>query len=493
MATTLRYNPNSASSIFEYSKGLIDKTLFEAVKQINPDIKKEGLQIKGKGGLGQLVEKYYYGYDLNSNPEADFAIAGVELKTTPLKETKTDLAIKERLIADMIDFCAIVNVKFEDSPFYKKCLLMLILFYLHKNGVNKCDLKFLYSVLWKLQGKDLQIIKHDYEVIIEKIRHGKAHELSEGDTMYLGACRKGRKGDSLRKQPFNTIGAPRRAFSLKMTYMRTILEYVLASGEKATTNTDIENPSVQLVSAEELRYKSFEQIIIDRLMVYKGYDYKQIAKAFDIEIKASEKSKYDHATRTILHKGISKIEDAEEIRKAGIIVKNVRVQRNGNIKESMSFKNVDYNEIRKTNNFYESEWYNLITRKYLFVIYREADIPQADIETWENERERYVLDRVIFWTMPESDMANAEAYWMNIRKNVLADHHYTEKGNTYWRIAHHKDFHVRPKGRDSLDFQKSPLTNRNVRKVCYWFNSDYVKKIICNDYGVEWDKIYKTK
>ena len=38
---------------------------------------------------------------------------------------------------------------------------------------------------------DLKIIEEDYKTIIDKIAEGKAHELSESDTMYLGACTKG--------------------------------------------------------------------------------------------------------------------------------------------------------------------------------------------------------------------------------------------------------------------------------------------------------------
>ena len=37
----------------------------------------------------------------------------------------------------------------------------------------------------------MKIIKDDYEKIVRKIQNGRAHELSEGDTMYLGACTKG--------------------------------------------------------------------------------------------------------------------------------------------------------------------------------------------------------------------------------------------------------------------------------------------------------------
>ena len=38
-------------------------------------------------------------------------------------------------------------------------------------------------------------MKQDYNKIVAKILDVKAHELSEGDTQYLGACRKGQKED----------------------------------------------------------------------------------------------------------------------------------------------------------------------------------------------------------------------------------------------------------------------------------------------------------
>ena len=179
------YNMYSATSVFEYSKGLLGKTLRDFVW--------EGYQPKkGKGGLGQMVENIYFFLETNSNPSSDFSKAGLELKCTPLKKSKTDkYLIKERLVCNMINYCEVVKEDFEHSHFYLKCQLMLLLFYLHQTNSDNLDFKFIFSVLWKLPEKDLLIIRHDYEVIIEKIKQGKAHELSEGDTMYLGACRKG--------------------------------------------------------------------------------------------------------------------------------------------------------------------------------------------------------------------------------------------------------------------------------------------------------------
>ena len=106
------------------------------------------------------------------------------------KSKKEELLIKERLVCGMIDYIEEASKDFEHSHFYEKCRLMLLLFYLHIAQANQLDLEFIFSVLWKLPEKDLLIIKNDYEIIHNKIVQGLAHTLSEGDTMYLGACRK---------------------------------------------------------------------------------------------------------------------------------------------------------------------------------------------------------------------------------------------------------------------------------------------------------------
>lgn len=175
------YDRTSITSIFEYSKRLIGHSLNEVVDKAS--FSELHLQGQGKGGLGQMIEKYFFKYDINSAPTPDFQEAGLELKATGLKKDKQgDLQIKERLVCDMIDYCAVVNEPFESSLFYLKCKVMLLIFYLYEKNVSKWDLRFIYTVIWQLPKKDLIIIKHDFETIVDKIKSGKAHELSEGDT-----------------------------------------------------------------------------------------------------------------------------------------------------------------------------------------------------------------------------------------------------------------------------------------------------------------------
>ena len=120
----LPYDKTSAFSIFEYSKGLLGKNLRNFLHE-------EYIPKKGKGGIGQMVENLYFLLETNNNPEADFSSAGMELKCTPLKLGKGDnYLIKERLVCNMINYCDVVKEDFEQSHFYLKCQLMLLLFYL---------------------------------------------------------------------------------------------------------------------------------------------------------------------------------------------------------------------------------------------------------------------------------------------------------------------------------------------------------------------------
>ena len=91
----LSYDKTSAISIFEYSKGLLGRSLREFIKE-NYSPK------KGKGSIGQMVENLYFLLETNNNPEADFSSAGMELKCTPLKLGKNDTyLIKERLVCNI--------------------------------------------------------------------------------------------------------------------------------------------------------------------------------------------------------------------------------------------------------------------------------------------------------------------------------------------------------------------------------------------------------
>lgn len=459
-ALTLPYNIKDATSIFEYSKGLLGKSLRDFVWD-NYEPK------KGKGSLGQMVENIFFLLETNNYAGADFSEAGMELKCTPLKKGKQDeYLIKERLVCNMINYCEVIKDDFEHSHFYLKCQLMLLLFYLHQSNSNNLDLEFIFSVLWKLPEKDLMIIRHDYEVIIEKIKQGKAHELSEGDTMYLGACRKGQKGESLMKQPFNKdVDAPRRAFSLKMAYMRTVLDFVVQSGKNAVSN--YEGAKSELVSTEALRNNSFEDILLSRFKPFLKEPYDKIAESKNLDISNNPKNKFAMIANAIAASAkCANVNRSEEFLKAGLTMKTIRVQASGIIKEAMSFENIDYIEVAECEDWFDSRLYELYSSRFMFVVFKEQNAGKAD----------YVLDDVFFWTMPQQDLKYAEVYWNHIKENILADH---ISEDYWWKASDKKKFHVRPKAQTAADLAPTP-NGKGAKKFCYWFNNDYVREIIEN-------------
>ena len=85
------------------------------------------------------------------------------------------------------------------------------------------------------------------------------------------------------KQPFNKeIDAPRRAFSLKLAYMRTVLDYVVKSGHNAVSN--VAGAKSELVSTSALKDHSFEDIILSRFYPFLSINYEDIAKRKKIDI-----------------------------------------------------------------------------------------------------------------------------------------------------------------------------------------------------------------
>ena len=79
---------------------------------------------------------------------------------------------------------------------------MLLMSYEHLADRPKGDFRIDEAVLFSFPEDDLAIIEHDWETIMEKVRTGRAHEISEGDTLYLAACTKGATAASVRPQPF---------------------------------------------------------------------------------------------------------------------------------------------------------------------------------------------------------------------------------------------------------------------------------------------------
>lgn len=476
VSANVAFDKSNPFSIYEYSRFLIGHSLRDLFG--DAVLSRER---KGKGRLGQMVEELFFNYEVNSDRNADFQDAGVELKCTPLLSGKGDglFRIKERLVCSMIDYFGIVKTDFEDSHLLDKCRLILLLFYLHAGGSPVYDYKFIFRVLWELPEKDLLLIRKDYETIADKVRRGEAHLLSEGDTIYLGACRKGQKGDVPQAQPYSDEKANKRAFSLKPAYMRYVLSHAVQSPDGSFTNYKVSRPcGFELVDGAELGARKFEDIIIDRFKPFYGLDYLQICSRLGMS-PYQAKNKYADVCALIASNGAGKrLSLAEEFIKSGIVMKTVRFRKNGMPKESMSFKNIDYFEVSDNDEWIESEAYEIFTNRFMFVVLKPVDgsvITVRNNKTGADIQEQaYILDKVFFWTMPRPDLEEASLFWKHIRQNVLADN---IRLDAFWSISDNRKFHVRPKAGKKTQLTENP-NGGFCEKYCYWFNAAYVKEII---------------
>lgn len=135
-----------------------------------------------KGVLGKIVETGFYGYSLNNNGKADFDSLGIELKVSGYEVTKNGgITPKERLSLSMINYHELVNETFEFSKFVTKNKKLLILWYEYQRGEQYGDFEIKSPQLYNL-SQDETIIQNDFILIQDKIKRGKAHLLSEGDT-----------------------------------------------------------------------------------------------------------------------------------------------------------------------------------------------------------------------------------------------------------------------------------------------------------------------
>lgn len=460
------FDSSSVNSILTYAKKLKNKSLREAC---GSEIEKNSYS--GKGRFGQILEKFYFGYKPNSNSEPDFLEASLELKSSPLKTLKNgDFRSKERLVLNIIDYLEVHKEKFEESSFWKKNRHLLIIFYLHDKEKNLLDYPIKLVDDWEYPNQDLIIIKKDWELINQKIKEGKAHELSEGDTFYLGACTKGSTAlKSLTKQPNSEVRAKKRAYCLKQGYVNHIIASI-AQEENTVYGKIIERPEI----LEEVR--SIEEIVISKFQPFYGKSPKQIEKELGLELNQKAKSYFANLTNAIL--GLKLNQKIEEFEKADIQVKTIRLKENDLPKEDISFPTFEYKELIKKN-WEDSDFLNILESKFFFVFY-------------QFEGENLILRMVKFWNMPYSDILEAKNVWEEMVKTVLNGEivkEITEKGvrKTYFpKKTRNKVCHVRPHARNAADTYLLPVEDKltgltEYTKHCFWLNASYVKDEIYNN------------
>jgi DNA mismatch repair protein MutH len=434
------YDENDADSIITFAKKLEGKDLRGALREQGRENElARARKACGKGSLGNLVQDAYFGQPANSRSVADFEKVGLELKTTPLKNTKKGWRSKERLVLNLIDFKALSQeYDFETSTFWKKNHHLLLLFYMYVKGIPLEELVFKIVRDWKFPKADLKIIRDDWNQIVAAVRAQRAHELSERDTLYLGACTKGSTSKTTRKQ-ISGPDAKSRAFSLKSSYLNRIIDESLAEDAESIFD-DVEVP-------EEI---SFEEWVVEQFMPFYGKTLPQLCERFGLKTKA--KHVISLVGRAIL--GVKK-QKIEEFERAGVIMKTVRLDRKGGLKESMSFHQIKFVELVEQT-WEESDFFSELDKRFFFLVFKD------------DENGTPVLYKAVFWSIPQKDMDQVRKVWEDTKRKVIAGRY-----DDFIKMKDNQVAHVRPKGRDSRDLGPTPQ-GVPQKKKCFWLNSRYI-------------------
>ncbi|MBR4684042.1 MAG: hypothetical protein IKO95_04405 [Spirochaetia bacterium] len=462
----LVYDDSNIDSIMDFARRLESSTIHETNFEhhtyagLDQDIPESEIIPKHKGSLGNYLETAYFGKENDNKSQPDFPKAKLELKTSPLKALgdNHEVKVKERLVLSHFTYNDLDKEVFEQSHFKDKNENILLVFYEHNADLAVDDLHIELVDLWQCLKEDEYQIKCDWETIVEKVHNGKAHEISEGDTLYLGACTKGAtSASSMQVQPHSAVKARGRAFCFKLGYINHIFQVLMERKRKGRS------PEKRLLDENE----KFEQKIFSLFEPFMKMSADEIAKLLNKKYNPKEKSRYANLARSIV--GLNKKEDnCYEFNASGIQLKTIRVEPNGRITEHISFKAIDYFEIIDEE-WEDSYFYSAITSKFIFALFKK-----------DSAESEYYLDRVVFWQIPEDDYKQFEKVWSDTKEKV--------KQGDYQHFSKIKDnpaSHVRPHAQNSYKLVLSPQGTKE-KKMCFWINKQYIQKNVIN-------KIYKIK
>ncbi len=470
----------------EYSLNEIEKNrekLLAKLKAINRktigEIDQDGLlnNAKNKGDIGQVIQKYL-GKDLDSSRNLDFPDARLELKVTGLLpnkvKNKDKFRAKERLVLTIINYNEDYKDSFENSHLMEKCneILMTCYEYLQPEDGTKADyatFPIVDSFILTLSDEDKAVMKLDYDLIVSKIKEGKADQISESDTNYLAACTKGKDSSVRTTQPFSSALAKPRAFSFKQSFINSLIRKYI-SNEHFQSIID---------SVNNMR-SGIEDYVLSKLKPWFGKTEEELG--YTLNVATNAKNRYSMYINRIFK--VSSLENSEEFQKADIAVKTIRIQKNGLIKENMSFAQMDFNEVSSIS-WEESDIRAYFAEKrFLFVAFKETE-------------KGYVLDRAVFYNFPESIVDEFIGYtYKKTQKTLLGGNivksisKQTINGSA--KTIHKTNFvgqrenpvcHVRPHGASFKDQRTLPVKDKftgytDYEKQCFWIDSRFINAVL---------------
>lgn len=475
----------TVEDVHNHAKKAVGKTVYEL----------NGFQTikQTKSSVGDAFENWF-GKKKDSSSKPDMEEAGVELKATPFKQLKNGTySAKERLVFNIINYHDIAKETFEDSHFMFKNKRIELAFYEYLKDTPKDEWTIHETVLYEMSKnpKDYEIIKNDWEKITDYVKQGKAHELSESLTNYLSPCTKGKNASSVRSQPFSEIEAKQRAYSLKGSYMTSILRKYIFGDE--TVESIVRNPF-------DLKEKDIETIVLERFAPYIGKSIPQLKEQFGIKGQ-SYQTNYRIAAAILdlkaKYKDGEAFRNVEEFEKASIMVKTIKFNEKNVNKESMSFPAFNFKDLvnEKWVNDEgepEAEWHNfLFDTRFLFFVVKTIDevdyfkgvkffsVPEEDLQgpirnVWEDTVKK-LNEGIELKSVKWGDGRRILNNFMKKSDDMICHVRPHETKSDYSENGRYSDqLPVKIKWTDKPD--SSSYSSQWMTKQSFWLNNDYIKK-----------------
>ena len=241
-----------------------------------------------------------------------------------------------------------------------------------------------------------------------------------------------------------------------------------------------------IFSEEDLKDGEFDEKVLSKINLYIGRSEDELYKLFNLSTDLKSKQINKVLVNRIL--GVN-TDNSEEFQKANIIIKTIRVQKNGKPKESMSFPKIKIKDFisQDFENSYEYEFFE--STRFLFVVFRE------------NEDGQYILSGSKFWNMPIEELESIGKFeWNNYKNKFIEGVNFNVKKldsgkqiieNDLPKKTDTKIFHLRPHSSKSAylingkrygngsesDMDQLPNGDKMTHQ-CFWLNNDYISEII---------------
>jgi DNA mismatch repair protein MutH len=411
----------------------------------------QGSNNNDKGRLGKVVETGFYGYELNNRCEADFDELGIELKVSGFNVLQDgSWSAKERVSLTMINYKKIIHEEFEFSKLIFKNRKLLIIWYEYVKGVPYEEFVIRDFQLYDM-SIDEQIIRNDFYLIKQMVEDGRAHELSEGNSVILGAATKGQKGQTA-EQPKSPIPAPTRAFSLKNSFFRGVLrDHVLGISRN--------NKSIDFVTPE--------RFVWEKLKPYKGMSQINILNHFmeRDEAKVIPKNVSKMVSDRVVGKDINLPKQHEVFSKSNFLIRNIPIKEDNTPLEKATFSTLQISDF--TTPWEESEWKSFFEEvTFIYIAY----IGEKNGRELKNGYR--ILDRIFKVTFTAEEVEEFGKTYNMIKRTI------DEKNTKLLPTAssdltgEHK-LVIAPKGNAGGVYDRFLDDNR---ETCFMLNKDFLHK-----------------